>query len=277
MLTPLLRQEFNNHQRRAFCVYSGKGVNNLREYLRGVYADQEKAALFGELPAEIATALAAMAEQQRQRQLRSLSRYERHHGQHRHGPDQQNDPFSERQPFSAAELHHLRQQYDQYMQAQGFAGPASSNAPVAADANAPHHLQRMLPHLRRTSEGDQRLLHHHHHSHPPHHHQAYNAHPPFQAQSSAQFAGATAPLVPLPRTGGAQPQSHHQQHLVAPVPSWAQINGIQPMPGSFHFDAARQHAATSRAASADVSMDSLDHGSSSGSQALSSGGMEQDE
>lgn len=252
-------------------------MNNLREYLRQVYTDQERAAEFGELPAEIATAMAAMAEQQRQRQLRSLSRYERHHGQHRHAPDPQNEPFSDRQPFSAAELHHLRQQYDQYMHTQGFTGSASgsNNAPVASDAqHAPHHLQRMLPHLRRTSEGDQRLLHHHHHSHPPHH-QAYNAHP-FQAQSAAQFAGATAPLVQVPRARGTQ--QHQHQHLVAPVPSWAQINGVQPMPGSFQFDVARQQAAaaTSRAASADVSMDSIEHGSLSGSQA-SGGGMEQDD
>lgn len=252
-------------------------MNNLREYLREVYANQERAAQFGELPAEIASLLDAMAEQQRQRQQRSLNRYERHHGQHRHGPEQQNEHFSDRQPFSAADLNHLRQQYDHYMQTQGFVGSASSNAPVSTgEVNAPHHLQRVLPHLRRTSEGDQRLLHHHHHSHPPHH-QAYNAHP-FHAQSSAQYAGATAPLVPLPRAGGAPQQQHQpQHHLAAPVPSWAQINGIQPMPGSFHFDATRQHAPTSRAASADVSMDSLDHVSSSGSKDFSAGGMDQDE
>lgn len=63
-------REFNAHQRNAFCVYSGKGVNELRKFLQGVYADQTKAAQFGDLSPEVHSALARLSESRERRAAR---------------------------------------------------------------------------------------------------------------------------------------------------------------------------------------------------------------
>ncbi|PWZ03354.1 RNI-like protein, partial [Testicularia cyperi] len=53
-------KDFNDHQRQAFCVYSGKGVNDLRKYLQGVYADEQLAAHFGQLEPRVRDAFAGL-------------------------------------------------------------------------------------------------------------------------------------------------------------------------------------------------------------------------
>lgn len=45
-------KEFNQHQRQSFCVYSGRGVHELRRFLQHVYADDGLAKTFGALPPE---------------------------------------------------------------------------------------------------------------------------------------------------------------------------------------------------------------------------------
>lgn len=42
-------KEFNQHQRQSFCVYSGRGVHELRRFLQHVYADEALARQFGPL------------------------------------------------------------------------------------------------------------------------------------------------------------------------------------------------------------------------------------
>ncbi|KAN0061017.1 SCF ubiquitin ligase complex subunit [Thecaphora frezii] len=56
-------KDFNEHQRQAFCVFSGKGVNELRRYLQKVYSDEQLAAQFGPLAPDVQRAIAAMAEE----------------------------------------------------------------------------------------------------------------------------------------------------------------------------------------------------------------------
>lgn len=46
-------KEFNQHQRQSFCVYSGRGVGELRRYLARVYADETLASQFGELHPDV--------------------------------------------------------------------------------------------------------------------------------------------------------------------------------------------------------------------------------
>lgn len=53
-------KDFNEHQRQAFCVYSGKGVNDLRKYLQRVYADEQLAAQFGQLEPRVRDAFASL-------------------------------------------------------------------------------------------------------------------------------------------------------------------------------------------------------------------------
>jgi len=43
-------KEFNQHQRQSFCVYSGRGVHDLRRFLQRAYADQVTATQYGTLP-----------------------------------------------------------------------------------------------------------------------------------------------------------------------------------------------------------------------------------
>ncbi|WFD38809.1 SCF ubiquitin ligase complex subunit [Malassezia japonica] len=50
-------KEFNQHQRQSFCVYSGRGVGELRRYLARVYSDETLAAQFGALHPDIQRAL----------------------------------------------------------------------------------------------------------------------------------------------------------------------------------------------------------------------------
>lgn len=50
-------KDFNDHQRQAFCVYSGKGVTDLRKYLQRVYSDEQLAVEFGQLEPRARTAL----------------------------------------------------------------------------------------------------------------------------------------------------------------------------------------------------------------------------
>lgn len=45
-------KEFNQHQRQSFCVYSGRGVHDLRRFLQRAYADPASVAPYGALPAE---------------------------------------------------------------------------------------------------------------------------------------------------------------------------------------------------------------------------------
>lgn len=45
-------KEFNQHQRQSFCVYSGRGVHELRRFLQRVYADPVTATQYGALPPE---------------------------------------------------------------------------------------------------------------------------------------------------------------------------------------------------------------------------------
>ena len=52
-------KEFNQHQRQSFCVYSGRGVVELRRYLARVYADEALASQFGALHPDIRRALEA--------------------------------------------------------------------------------------------------------------------------------------------------------------------------------------------------------------------------
>ncbi|EPQ28235.1 uncharacterized protein PFL1_04062 [Pseudozyma flocculosa PF-1] len=56
-------KDFNEHQRQAFCVFSGKGVNELRRYLQRVYSDEQMAAQFGPLDSDIRRAFTAMVEE----------------------------------------------------------------------------------------------------------------------------------------------------------------------------------------------------------------------
>uniref|UniRef100_V5GJF8 Uncharacterized protein n=2 Tax=Kalmanozyma brasiliensis (strain GHG001) TaxID=1365824 RepID=V5GJF8_KALBG len=53
-------KDFNEHQRQAFCVYSGKGVHDLRKYLQHVYADEQLAVEFGQLEPRARTALGGL-------------------------------------------------------------------------------------------------------------------------------------------------------------------------------------------------------------------------
>lgn len=53
--------EFNHHQRQAFCVYSGRGVDDLRRYLAHIFSDDTRAAQFGALHPDIRRALSATA------------------------------------------------------------------------------------------------------------------------------------------------------------------------------------------------------------------------
>ncbi|KDN46826.1 RNI-like protein [Tilletiaria anomala UBC 951] len=176
-------EEFNEHQRSAFCVYSGKGVNQLRGFLRDVYSDQARAEQFGELPPEIVQQLTDMAEQE-QRHRQHCSRRSHHPNGHSHGhtghyaqghqasvgsgdhhhfqhQQQSHSPAGER---SAAELAHLRNQqhFEQLIGSQQHAQG--------------HHLHQYyhyhqgrgnagsgVPHLRRASDGEQL----HMHLHPP--------------------------------------------------------------------------------------------------------------
>lgn len=55
-------KDFNDHQRQAFCVYSGKGVNDLRKYLQHVYSDEQLAAEFGQLEPRAMNALGGFGE-----------------------------------------------------------------------------------------------------------------------------------------------------------------------------------------------------------------------
>lgn len=57
-------KDFNEHQRQAFCVYSGKGVNDLRKFLQHVYSDEQLAAEFGQLEPRARTALGGLGEMQ---------------------------------------------------------------------------------------------------------------------------------------------------------------------------------------------------------------------
>ena len=50
-------KDFNEHQRQAFCVYSGKGVHELRKFLQNVYSDEQLAAEFGQLEPRARSAL----------------------------------------------------------------------------------------------------------------------------------------------------------------------------------------------------------------------------
>ncbi|WFD34984.1 SCF ubiquitin ligase complex subunit [Malassezia cuniculi] len=52
-------REFNHHQRQAFCVYSGRGVDDLRRYLAHIYSDEVRAAQFGTLHPDVRRALGA--------------------------------------------------------------------------------------------------------------------------------------------------------------------------------------------------------------------------
>ncbi|CEH12429.1 Leucine rich repeat proteins, some proteins contain F-box [Ceraceosorus bombacis] len=54
-------KDFNDHQRSAFCVYSGRGVNELRRYLSGVYLEKPERHDFGELTPEVQRALASLS------------------------------------------------------------------------------------------------------------------------------------------------------------------------------------------------------------------------
>lgn len=63
-------EEFSDHQRSSFCVFSGAGVGQLQEYLRGVYSSQASAAAFGEVTPEVDRAIALVAEAQERRQGR---------------------------------------------------------------------------------------------------------------------------------------------------------------------------------------------------------------
>lgn len=55
-------KDFNEHQRQAFCVYSGKGVHDLRKYLQQVYSDEHLAAEFGQLEPRARTAMTGLQE-----------------------------------------------------------------------------------------------------------------------------------------------------------------------------------------------------------------------
>ena len=54
-----LTQEFNQHQRQSFCVYSGRGVHELRRFLQRVYTDDALALQYGALHPEIEHAFMA--------------------------------------------------------------------------------------------------------------------------------------------------------------------------------------------------------------------------
>ncbi|SYW79372.1 related to GRR1 - required for glucose repression and for glucose and cation transport [Ustilago bromivora] len=54
-------KDFNDHQRQAFCVYSGKGVADLRKFLQRVYSDEHLAVQFGQLEPRARTALEELA------------------------------------------------------------------------------------------------------------------------------------------------------------------------------------------------------------------------
>lgn len=58
-------KDFNEHQRQAFCVYSGKGVHDLRKFLQHVYSDEQLAADFGQLEPRARTALGGLQETRR--------------------------------------------------------------------------------------------------------------------------------------------------------------------------------------------------------------------
>jgi F-box and leucine-rich repeat protein GRR1 len=53
-------KDFNEHQRQAFCVYSGKGVHDLRKFLQHVYSDEQLAAEFGQLEPRARNALTGL-------------------------------------------------------------------------------------------------------------------------------------------------------------------------------------------------------------------------
>ncbi|CBQ70760.1 related to GRR1-required for glucose repression and for glucose and cation transport [Sporisorium reilianum SRZ2] len=55
-------KDFNEHQRQAFCVYSGKGVHDLRKFLQRVYSDEQLAAEFGGMESRARTALGGLGD-----------------------------------------------------------------------------------------------------------------------------------------------------------------------------------------------------------------------
>lgn len=55
-------KDFNEHQRQAFCVYSGKGVHDLRKFLQRVYSDEQLAAEFGQLEPRARNALGGLGD-----------------------------------------------------------------------------------------------------------------------------------------------------------------------------------------------------------------------
>ncbi|TKY89416.1 hypothetical protein EX895_001947 [Sporisorium graminicola] len=55
-------KDFNEHQRQAFCVYSGKGVHDLRKFLQRVYSDEQLAAEFGGSEARARNALGGLGD-----------------------------------------------------------------------------------------------------------------------------------------------------------------------------------------------------------------------
>lgn len=62
-------KEFNQHQRQSFCVYSGRGVHELRRFLQHVYADETLVRQFGPLhPDRHRIFQAGLARQQQQQQ-----------------------------------------------------------------------------------------------------------------------------------------------------------------------------------------------------------------
>jgi hypothetical protein len=74
-------REFNQHQRSAFCVYSGKGVHELRKFLQVAYSsdDPNNSAPFGELTPEVQRVRNSMAN--------SRGGDRRHHSRHAGQPE----------------------------------------------------------------------------------------------------------------------------------------------------------------------------------------------
>lgn len=107
-------REFNAHQRAAFCVYSGKGVNELRKFLQGVYTNEQTASQFGDLSPEVHSALTRITENRERR----MARYQQQQQQNLQQPPDVFLPQSQGQRTGHSLAHHHSMNLDQAMAAQ---------------------------------------------------------------------------------------------------------------------------------------------------------------
>lgn len=136
-------KEFNAHQRQAFCVYSGKGVSELRRFLQRAYSDGSSPHQFGELTPDIQRAWADMAyHQERHNASRRAAMVARNGGmsrQHPHLPQQQQQRDASNDAASAADLARLIREGhagEEYSSGGGGGATAPSLAGVGAGTGA---------------------------------------------------------------------------------------------------------------------------------------------